>query len=148
MKSSLIAAAREEPNFKGATRQCLLTLAEHAIEVGLNFDKPPDAWTVAMSYEEIAKGARCTKRQAIRCVAKLKAAGWLEAETKTPSGSGQWLNRFKIGKPDPAKPRQGGARQAARAAEIEKLKARLAELEAEEAATTAPKPRPLQLQRR
>jgi len=60
----------DETRFRGTDLLILLCLADHANDQGA-------CWP---SYQTLAKRARCSRRQAIRCVQKLSAEGWIYIE--------------------------------------------------------------------
>lgn len=86
MSIRLMSLVWDETDFKGTTLLCLLTLADHANDDGI-------CWP---SYERIAKRARCDRRQAMRCVEKLKAAGLVEIVSKRPTDKGQFVNVYRV----------------------------------------------------
>src|SRR4051812_41545912 len=85
MNPKLIALARDDARFSGATRRCLLALAEQATEQG----------TCWPSYDQLAALAKCDRRQAMRCLATLQAEGVIEIAGKTQSEKGQWVNLLR-----------------------------------------------------
>lgn len=86
MSIKIMSAVWEDSTFKGTTLLCLLTLADHANDDGF-------CWP---SYERIAKRARCDRRQAMRCIATLRAAGWVEVIGRKPTDNGQFVNLYRV----------------------------------------------------
>ncbi len=76
----------DDTKFKGTELLCLLTLADHANDDGV-------CWP---SYDRIARRARCSRRQAMRCVEHLKSEGWITVIGKKPTDKGQFVNLYRI----------------------------------------------------
>lgn len=77
----------DETRFKGTDLLVLLCLADHANDDGL-------CWP---SYDRLALRARCTRRQAIRCLERLISDGWVTRHGRKPVGRGGYVNIFRIG---------------------------------------------------
>lgn len=86
MSIKLMSRVWDETRFKGTELLVLLCLADHANDEGI-------CWP---SYEKLALRARCSRRQAIRCLISLKAEGWVEMIGKKRCQSGQYTNLFQI----------------------------------------------------
>lgn len=76
----------DDTRFKGADLLILLCLADHANDEGI-------CWP---SYQTLAKRARCSRRQAIRCVAKLAQEGWVRIEHVRIGERMNKSNRFHL----------------------------------------------------
>lgn len=78
----------DETHFKGTDLLILLCLADHANDDGI-------CWP---SYDRLALRARCTRRQAIRCLERLISEGWVSRAGRKPVGRGGYVNIFLVGK--------------------------------------------------
>lgn len=88
MSIRLMSRVWDETRFKGTDLLVLLCLADHANDDGI-------CWP---AYDRIAARARCTRRQAIRCVERLIAEGWVTKDGRKPVGKGGYVNIFRVGK--------------------------------------------------
>jgi hypothetical protein len=86
MSIRLMTRVWDETRFKGTDLLILLCLADHANDDGL-------CWP---SYQTLAKRARCSRRQAIRCVQKLSAEGWVRIEHVRIGDRMNKSNRFHL----------------------------------------------------
>lgn len=78
----------DETRFKGTDLLVLLCLADHANDDGI-------CWP---AYDRLAARARCSRRQAIRCVENLIAEGWVDRVGRKPVERGGYVNIYRIGK--------------------------------------------------
>lgn len=76
----------DETRFKGTELLVLLCLADHANDDGV-------CWP---SYDRLALRARCSRRQAIRCLERLIAEGWVKKEGRKPVARGGYVNIFRV----------------------------------------------------
>lgn len=76
----------DDTSFRGTDLLVLLCLADHANDEGV-------CWP---SYATIARRARCSRRQAIRCVQHLQREGWLNVTTRRIDMTKNTSNIFKI----------------------------------------------------
>ena len=89
MSIKLMTRVWDETRFKGTELLILLCLADHANDEGI-------CWP---SYGKLALRARCSRRQAIRCLIRLKEEGWVAITGKKQARSGQWTNVYQLGIP-------------------------------------------------